>query len=110
MKQKRYNSSFEIDVEIFALRRKANEAMAIAAQLEQQSRDFAARAQDVKTPDCERGYWANESNYAKSQSEKLAGQSRSITENKIPRLVRTKGAMLTKTFDFVEDNGITLQQ
>jgi hypothetical protein len=106
-KQKRYTSVVDIDAEIFKLRRLAFKLEHEAKLLDMQASNWIRIANESEGGKCR--YAQEQANFDKKKSDKLRSRINSVNENRIPRLVRTRGALLTKPMGFMEDDGVTLQ-
>ncbi len=109
-KQRKYESVFEIDVDIIQHKRKANRLEAKAAQHTNAFKNCIINSHDPKFSAGECKYWQEQADEENLKLKKIRKRIDSIFEMQIPRLVRTRAALQTMPMAFLpESEGSVMQ-
>ncbi len=109
-KQKKYESVFEIDVDIIQHKRKANKLEKLAAQQTAKFKENIARASAPDATPGQAKYFSEQADWDNKQLQKTRKQIDSIFEMQIPRLVRTRAALQTMPMSFMPETEGTVMQ
>jgi hypothetical protein len=109
-KQKKYESVFEIDVDIIKHKRMANKLEKLAADQTKVFRECIAKASEEGATPHSIQYWNEQADFENKKLAKIRKQISSIFEMQIPRLVRTRAALQTMPFSFLpKEEGVVIQ-
>jgi hypothetical protein len=110
MKQRRYETQFEIEAEIEAYRQKAAKKLARAEKLEEDVLSLLLEANAEGKVDHERAYYMRQVGAKREEIDELRRSYFLIFDRYIPELGKTLAAFRTRTFPFAEDTAVTLQK
>ncbi len=108
--QKKYESVFEIDVDIIRHKRDANKLEKLAVEQTRVFRQCIEKASDPQAQPGQVQYWNEQADWENKKLSKIRKKISSIFEMQIPRLVRTRAALQTKPLAFMDEKeGVVLQ-
>lgn len=109
-RQKKYKSVFEIDVDIVKHKREANRLEQKCAEMAKLFKDYSIKYNDDTLTPGEHQYWGEQMDWENKNIRKMRKKITSIFEMQIPRLIRTRAAMQTIPFPFMDgDTGVVIQ-
>jgi len=108
--QRKFKTLLEIDIEILKHKRQATALEKVAAEQTRVFKNCIALASDPKASPHSVQYWNEQANYENKKLSKIRKSISSIFEMQIPRLVRTRAAMQTVPFPFMDgDRSVVMQ-
>ncbi len=108
--QRKYNSVFDIDVDILKHKRTANKLEAQATDITREFKRCTTNSNNDELTDGERKYWSEQADWENKKFRAIRKKIASIFEMQIPRLVRTRAAMQTIPMSFMDPKeGVVLQ-
>jgi hypothetical protein len=110
MKQRRYETRFEIEAEIEAYKQRAAKKLAQAEKLENSVLSLLLEANAEGKSDHEKAYLMRRVGDVREKIDALRRTYFLIFDRYIPELGRTLAAFQTRTFPFVGDTGVTIQK
>ena len=108
--QQKFSARFEIQGEILAYRRKAENKIKKAIDLEVKIKALLDEANLPETPGHMFEYLRNKAQGLREKANRALRAHLLIEEEKIPQLTRTLAAFDTQTFSFMPDNSVVTQK
>ena len=108
--QQKFSARFEIQGEILAYRRKAENKIKKAIDLEVKIKALLDQANAPETPGHMFEHLRNKAHGLREKANRALRAHLLIEEKKIPQLTRTLAAFDTKTFSFMPDNAVVTQK